>query len=79
MAREVRDSDGTTWSVVQAFAGLGNDPVKTEAARVEGAPDRVHVVCTPGGGARSVRVDLPLGWEESATDAAIEAAIRAAA
>ena len=82
MAREVTDEEGTVWTAVQAFAGLDGDeapdPEKTEAARVKGAPDRVHVVCTPSGGARSVRVQLPLGWKEDATDGEIAAAIRAA-
>jgi hypothetical protein len=77
MAREVTDAEGTAWSCIQAFAGLGEDPAKTEAARVEGAPDRVHVVCTPAGGARSVRVELPLGWAEALPDDAILEAIRA--
>jgi hypothetical protein len=51
MPREVTDADGITWSCIQAFAGLGNDPVRAAAARVEGTPDCVHVVCTPDGGA----------------------------
>jgi hypothetical protein len=78
MAREVTDRDGITWSCIQAFAGLGNTPAKAEAARVEGAPDRVQVVCTPSGGARSVRIELPEGWEEGCTDPELLAAIAAA-
>ena len=68
MPREVRDADGTAWSCVQAYAGLSNDPQKEEAARVEGAVDRYHVVCTPSGGAQSVRLELPGGWEESLSE-----------
>jgi hypothetical protein len=78
MPREVTDEDGLTWSCIQAFAGLGKDPAKTDAARVDGAPDHVHVVCTPSGGARSVRVVLPTAWEEACDDAAILGAIRSA-
>ena len=37
MPREITDKDGTTWSCIQAFAGLGNDPEKTGAARVNGS------------------------------------------
>lgn len=60
MPREITDADGTAWTAVQVFAGLGeDDPEETDAARVKGAPDRVHVVCTPSSGARSVRVQLP--------------------
>ncbi len=76
MPREITDEDGVTWSCIQAFAGLGNDPAKAAAARVEGAPDRYHVVCTPSGGARSVRVELPAGWEQAWPDEKILASIR---
>jgi hypothetical protein len=34
MPREVTDLDGITWTCIQAFAGLGKDPEKAEAARV---------------------------------------------
>jgi hypothetical protein len=75
MPRELTDADGVTWSCAQAFAGLGNDPEKAEAARVEGSGDHFHVVCTPNGGAKSVRLELPSGWEESCTDEEILKAI----
>ncbi len=68
MAREISDADGITWSCIQAFAGLGNSPEKVDAARVEGREELVHVACTPSGGAQSVRVELPDGWEESVPD-----------
>lgn len=68
MPREITDADGITWSCIQAFAGLGNDPEKADAARVEGADDRLHVVCTPGGGAKSVRLELPDDWEQGMGD-----------
>ena len=72
MSREVTDSDGITWSCIQAFAGLGNDPEKTDAARVDGAEDHVHVVCTPSGGAKSVRLELPGDWERTMSDDALQ-------
>jgi hypothetical protein len=68
MPREVKDADGVTWSCIQAFAGLGKDAEKTEAARVDGTRDRFHVVCTPSGGAKSVRVELPGDWEKGLSD-----------
>jgi hypothetical protein len=77
MPREVTDADGITWSCIQAFAGLGNDLVRAAAARVEGMHDRIHVVCTPDGGARSVCSALPGGWEDERPDAEILAAIHA--
>ena len=59
MPREVTDGEGIAWTCIQAFAGLGKDPEKIEAARVEGQDDLYDVVCTPSGGAKSVRVQLP--------------------
>jgi hypothetical protein len=65
MPREITDGEGITWTCVQAFAGLGNDPEKAKAARVEGSGDKVRVVCTPSGATRSVRIELPSDWETS--------------
>ena len=64
-ARTVTDGDKLTWTCVQAYAGL------TESGGAEAAADMttdhtgfVHVVCTPSGGAHSVRVELPSAWAE---------------
>ena len=80
MPRDVTDTDGNTWSCIQAFAGLGGAAEKRAermgAARVEGAADRVHVVCTPSGGAHSVRLALPGGWESALSDAEVLEGIR---
>ena len=75
MPRDVTDQEGITWSCIQAFAGLGNDPEKADAARVAGS-DRLRVVCTPSGGAASVRVELPGSWEASLPDEKLLEAIR---
>ena len=77
MPREVTDSEGITWSCIQAFAGLGNAPEKVDAARVDGVADHVHVVCTPSGGAKSVRLELPGNWERAMSDDALLEAVRA--
>ena len=77
MPRDVTDPDGIAWTCIQAFAGLGNDPAKKEAARVDGARDKVHVVCTPSGGAHSVRIELPVDWETGLSDEELIARIRA--
>ncbi|WP_262297605.1 hypothetical protein [Microvirga sesbaniae] len=68
MPREVTDPDGITWTCIQAFSGLGKDPEKEEAARVDGKADAFQVVCTPSGGAQSVRLELPGNWERTASD-----------
>ncbi|WNG35029.1 hypothetical protein F0U61_16255 [Archangium violaceum] len=75
MPREVTDSEGITWSCIQAFSGLGKDAEKTEAARVDDSSNRFHVVCTPSGGAKSVRVELPGNWEKGLSDEALLRAI----
>ena len=64
-ARTVTDNENLTWSCVQAYAGL------TESGGAEAAADMttdqngfVPVVCTPSGGAQSVRVELSSAWAE---------------
>jgi hypothetical protein len=72
MQREVTDREGTRWVCVQAYAGLsqggeaGGAP--EEAARVGGEGGRFDVVCTPDGGAQTVRLRLPGGWEDAYSD-----------
>jgi hypothetical protein len=67
MAREVRDEEeGIGWSCVEAYAGLASDGEHKPAAAE--SPGTVAVVCTPSGGARSVRLELMHGWEQALTD-----------
>jgi len=68
MPREFTAPDGITWTCIQAFSGLGKDPEKTEAARVDGKADAFQVVCTPSGGAQSVRIELPGDWEQNTSE-----------
>jgi hypothetical protein len=77
MPRDVTDPDGITWTCIQAFSGLGTDPEKTEAARVDGEADAFEVVCTPSGGAQSVRIELPGDWEQKTSDKELLDLIRA--
>jgi hypothetical protein len=64
--REVSDGEGVTWTCVQAYAGLNDGGENEEAARVGGG--LFQVVCTPSGGAQTVRLELEGGWEESLSD-----------
>ncbi len=77
MTREVTDGDGTVWSCVQAFAGLGDGAAKAKAAALAARTGGLHVVCTPSGGAKSVRVELPEAWEDEAPDDQLLAVIEA--
>ena len=78
MPREITHADGIARSCIQAFASLGNDPAQTQAAGVDGILSRLHVFYTLSGAARSVRVELPEGWEDDCSDQEIEPAIRLA-
>ena len=67
--REVTDTEQTKWTCVQAYAGLGEsaaaEALEERRAR-EGRP--VPVVCTPTGGAQSVRLELAHDWTEALSD-----------
>jgi hypothetical protein len=76
--REITDGDGTTWSCVQAFSGVGAAGAEAAAERVASGDGKVAVVATPRGGAQSVRLELPRGWHESMTDGDLAGAIAAA-
>jgi hypothetical protein len=76
MQRDVTDQEQTTWSCVQAFSGTGDSAAARAAAeRIAGEDGKVAVVCTPSGGAQSVRLELDPGWAESLSDEALQAAI----
>lgn len=75
--REVQDEEGTRWTCVQALAGVDGAAADAAADRVEGN-GKVPVVCTPSGGAQTVRVELAAGWEESIADDELLAAIESA-
>ena len=76
MQRDVTDEEQTTWSCVQAFSGTGDSAAARAAAeRIAGEDGKVAVVCTPGGGAQSVRLELDPGWEESLSDDVLLGAI----
>lgn len=76
--REVRDADGVQWVCVQAMGGIEGRAGAEAAARIETDDGRVPVVCTPSGGAETARVEMPRGWEESASDDDLLRAIAAA-
>jgi len=77
MAREVKDTEGITWSCVQAYAGLSEETQKQAAAQVDEERDTYWIVCTPSGGAKSVRLELPGEWETSYSDEALLHALQA--
>ncbi|WP_138503276.1 hypothetical protein [Nostoc sp. PA-18-2419] len=68
MEREIKDSDGITWTCIQAFSGLSDIAEAQDAAQVKDEPNTYWVVCTPSGGARSVRLKLKDKWQENYSD-----------
>ena len=72
--REVETKDGITWRCVQIFAGVSKNHVEI-AKEVLGDPENVIVVCTPSGGAQSVRISLPNTWKEKTSDEELVQAI----
>lgn len=76
--REVTDSHNTTWTCVQAYAGT--DSSATAAATERSATDAgdVPVVCTPSGGAQTVRLELTKEWLDQLSDEELINAIAAA-
>lgn len=62
--RDVTDKEGTTWTCVQAYGAMGDTKAAEVAKRTEGNDRQIPVVCTPDGGAQSVRLQLPLNWIE---------------
>lgn len=65
MEREVTDGEGIAWTCIQALSGISE-----EAAKVDGK-DAYWVVCTPSGGAKSVRIQLSGDWETTYSDEAL--------
>lgn len=68
MERVVSDKDGITWTCIQAFTGLSDQADRQDAAKVKGEDDTYWVVCTPNGGAQSVRLKLSGDWETAYSD-----------
>ncbi len=77
MTREVTDTDGITWTCAQAYAGLSDGIQDDAAAKVNDQKDTYWVVCTPSGGAKSVRLELKGEWETSYSDEALLGEIEA--
>ncbi|MCJ8165071.1 hypothetical protein MKJ04_09465 [Pontibacter sp. E15-1] len=73
--RDITDTQATTWTCVQAYGGLTDEKAEIAASLTETDSGHVPVVCTPSGGAQSVRIELPKNWLEDTTDEALLASI----
>ena len=66
--REVQDGENVRWVCAQALAGVATGVATEAAAQLVSDAGTVPVVCTPSGGARTVRLELREGWETSLSD-----------
>jgi hypothetical protein len=66
--REVVDQDNIRWTCVQALSGVRKVSAE-KAAQAAGVDDgHVEVVCTPSGGAQTVRLKLISSWDTDVSD-----------
>ncbi|MDQ3290514.1 MAG: hypothetical protein M3Q05_04410 [Bacteroidota bacterium] len=66
--REVTDQDNTSWTCVQAYAALNSSTAEKATEIAENDQGKVPVVCTPSGGAQTVRLELDKNWIEELSD-----------
>ncbi|UOQ75517.1 hypothetical protein MUN84_12525 [Hymenobacter sp. 5516J-16] len=76
--REVTDSHNTTWTCVQAYAGVETAATAEAVERSATNQGGVTVVCTPRGGAQTVRLELASDWQQNLSDEELQQAIAAA-
>lgn len=65
--RQVQDDENIIWDCVEAYSGLSPEMADRSKASDKDAGE-VTVVCTPSGGAQTVRLSLPPDWLEEITD-----------
>ncbi len=66
--REVTDKENVKWTCVQAYSGMQEKLSEKAAEIIENGDGRIPVVCTPTGGAQSVRLELQNNWIEQLQD-----------
>ena len=75
----MQDSENVLWVCVQALAGVKGAAAEQAADKLESGAGTVPVVCTPSGGAQTVRLELQRGWEHALSDEDLLSAIGSAA
>jgi hypothetical protein len=65
--REVQDQNNTKWVCVEALSGLTDNSAEV-ADKIQDKNGKVPVVCTPSGGAQTVRIKVSSNWHESLSD-----------
>ncbi|HEY0740578.1 MAG TPA: hypothetical protein VGD40_03915 [Chryseosolibacter sp.] len=65
--REVQDQNNTRWVCVEALSGLSDNSSEV-AEKIQDRNGKVPVVCTPSGGAQTVRIKVNPDWVEKLSD-----------
>lgn len=65
--REVQDQNNTKWVCVEALSGLSDNSSEV-ADKIQDKNGKVPVVCTPSGGAQTVRIKVNSDWSEALSD-----------
>jgi molybdopterin-biosynthesis enzyme MoeA-like protein len=65
--REVTDKENITWTCIQAFAGTESKLAEKATQLIENN-GKLPVVCTPSGGAQTVRLELDIQWKDQLSD-----------
>ncbi len=70
--------DGVRWTCNQALAGVDGEAAAKAESKIASSGGKVPVICTPDGGAQSVRVTLDAGWDGAMTDDELLSVLRTA-
>jgi hypothetical protein len=65
--REVQDQNNTKWVCVEALSGISDNSSEV-ADKIQDGNGNVPVVCTPSGGAQTVRIKVRSDWTDSLSD-----------
>jgi hypothetical protein len=66
--KQISDEQNTVWTCVQALAGVEGKTADKAEKLMEANGGKVDVVCTPSGGSQSLRLKLPVNWNEQLSD-----------
>jgi hypothetical protein len=67
-AREIRDQNDLVWNCVQAFTATHGEAAEKATQLSEKNNGKIEVICTPSGGAQTVRLELYPDWLEKLSD-----------
>lgn len=65
--REVQDQNNVKWVCVEALSGIADNSAEV-ADKIQDKNGNVPVVCTPSGGAQTVRINVTSDWNEKLSD-----------